>query len=417
MPAVPTSLALRPVDPDDDALLEVWFRNTAQAFTASSVGGRERRDLRRPALKEHRLTGAFDGDRLVGTYRSWDWTLTLPGGAITADAVSSVTVLPTHRRRGALTGLITADLADAAARGVAAAVLIASEATIYGRFGFGPSTRCTAWEVDVRSARLRPEVPREGTLEIIEPTALRSIAPAVFEASRGPGATDRDATWWDLTCGTVRLPDDPVTPRAAVVHRDATGTPRGFLVHRWRDDWDDHRVGHSVVTVDDFHAETPAAYAALWGYLTEQDLIATVRAGDRPVDEPLPWLLTDPRAARRVGTADFLWTRVLDPVAALEARRYELPGDAVLEIVDPSGPAGGTFALVVADDGTAGVGRSSVPADVTLPVDVLSALWLGDGDLGAAAAAGRATEHRAGALARVDRMFRTLRAPWSGTWF
>ena len=410
-------LALRPVDPDDDALLEAWFANMAQVFRAPWIPSRERRELRREGLRAHRLTGAFDGDRLVATYRSWDWALTVPGGTVTADAVSTVTVLPTHRRRGALTGLITADLARARAAGAPVAVLIASEAPIYGRYGFGPATRSTTWEVDVHAARLRPEVPREGSLEIMDPAHLRPIAPAIFEAARGPGATDRDPGWWDTACGIVRPPEEPASPRVAVVHTDADGVPQGFLVHGWRDDWDDHRVGHTVVTVEDFHVATPAAYAALWRYLVELDLVATVRAPYRPVDEPLPWLLADPRAARRVATTDFLWLRLLDPVAALTARRYEVPGDVVLQITDPLGHAAGTFALVVGGDGAAVARPTTAAPEVTLPVDVLSAAWLGDGGLPAAAVAGRAVEHRAGALARAERLFSTAHAPWTGTWF
>jgi predicted acetyltransferase len=418
MPVTTSSLDLRPVDLDDDALLAAWSANVSQVFTAPSPPTPERRALLRERVRGHRLSGAFDGDRLVGTYRSWDWTLTVPGGAITADAVSSVTVLPTHRRRGALTGLITADLADARERGVAAAVLIASEATIYGRFGFGPASRCAAWEVDVRSARLRPQVPREGSLEIVPLARLRELAPAVFGAARLPGATDRSALWWDQYLGLAPMPpDEPRPPRAAVVHRDPAGAPQGYLVHSWKDHWDDTRIGHSVATVEDFQAATPAAHAALWGYLTELDLIATVRAVHRPVDDPLPWLLADGRAARRTATVDFLWARLLDPVAALTARRYERPGRAVLRVIDPLGHAEGTFALAVDADGAATCAGTGAPPDVTLPVDVLSSIWLGDGDLLAAGAAGLATEHTGGALVATARLFRTLRAPWTGTWF
>jgi predicted acetyltransferase len=417
MTDVASALALRRIDPDDDATLDTWFANQVQVFTAPWVPTAERRDFRREVLRAQRLTGAFDGDRLVGTYRSWDWTLTVPGGSVTADAVSSVTVLPTHRRRGALTALITADLALARERGVAAAVLIASETPIYGRYGFGPATECAGWEVDVRSARLRPGVPRDGTLEIVTLAGLRPIAPAVFEAARGAGATDRDPAWWDVLCEITPMPGEPRRPQAAVVHRDGGGAPQGYLIYSWKDHWDHGRVSRTVATVHDFQAATPSAYAALWGFLVELDLVATVRAENRPIDEPLPWLLTDARAARRTGTTDMLWARVLDPVAALTARRYAVPGRVVLEIADPAGHAAGTFALQIGTDGVAAVAPTARPADLTLGVDVLSAVWLGGGDLRAATAAGRAVPHRAGAVEQVATMFRTVGAPWTGTWF
>ena len=410
------ALQVRGIDPDATATLDTWGRVVATVFTAGWVPGPERREFFRDLWRAQRLTGAFDGDRLVATYRSWDWTLTLPGGSITTDAVSSVTVLPTHRRRGARTSLITADLGRARERGGAAAVLVASEATIYERFGFGPATQSATWELDLRAARLRPGVPRPGTLELLSPPELRPIGPAVFEAARRPGATDRTGRWWDVACEVTPVPGDPRSPRVAVVHRDPDGVPQGFLVYSWKDDWDE-RVCRTVATVHDFQAATGAAYAALWEFLTGLDLVAVVRAPDRPVDEPLPWLLTDARAARRTSTADLLWTRVLDPVAALSARRYQGPGDVVLAVTDPLGHAAGTVALRVDPSGTPLVTRTDAPPDLTLPVDVLSAIWLGGGDLPAAELAGRLTAHRPGAVARVTRMFRTERPPWTGTWF
>ena len=410
-------LALRAIDPDDTATLDRWMANTALVFTAPFRHTAERREFRRPTFAGQRLTAAYDADALVATYRSYDWQVTVPGGgSVAANAISSVTVLPTHRRRGALTGLIHADLAAAARRGAPVAVLIASEAGIYGRYGFGPATETATWTLDLRTARIAPDVPRRGTLELVGAEQLRPLAPAVFEAARTPGHTDRNDWWWDLNLDLTPWPGDTPVPTAAVVHRDPDGVPRGYCVYSWKDDWT-AGVYNSVARVRDLQAETPQAYAALWGYLAELDLISTVSAQDRPVDEPLPWLLTDPRAARRTESTDFLWARLLDPAAALTARRYESPGSAVFELTDPLGHAAGRFALEAHADGTGRCTPSREPAELTLPVGVLSACWLGGGDLPAAHLAGRVLEHAPGATARLARLLRTTRAPWTGTWF
>src|SRR3954469_19191812 len=80
-----------------------------------------------------RIQGAFDGGRVVATYRSFAAELTVPGGAFApACAVSAVTTLPTHRRRGLLSAMIRDDLAAARRRGEVVAILIASEWPIYG---------------------------------------------------------------------------------------------------------------------------------------------------------------------------------------------------------------------------------------------------------------------------------------------
>src|SRR5215470_11153698 len=61
-----------------------------------------------------RTRAAFDGGRMVGGSRNYSFELTVPGGALVpAAAVSWVSVLPTHRRRGVLRGMIDALHVDA----------------------------------------------------------------------------------------------------------------------------------------------------------------------------------------------------------------------------------------------------------------------------------------------------------------
>jgi len=413
----PTSLQLRTVDVDDDAVLDRWMSTTAMIFHAPFLVTPERRDFRRDELRTHRLTGMFDGDQLVSTYRSWDWQLTLPGGTtVTTDAISSVTVRASHRRRGALTAMITADLADAARRGLPAAVLIASEAGIYRRFGFGPATESATWALDLGQVRIGGWVPRVGSVEVVTPQELRPVAPQVFADARGPGDTDRSTWWWDSHTEVTRAPGDTPRPRFGVLYRDPAGTPAGYLLYTAQEEYRG-RVNLTTASVDDLQAATPAAYAALWTFLAELDLVATVRADDRRADEPLPALLADPRTARRESNCDFLWTRLLDPVAALSARRYETAGTAVFELTDPLGYATGRYRLEVDGAGTGVAARTDATAELTLPVDQLSAGWLGGGDLLAAHAAGRIDEHVPGGVQRLALLLRTLRAPWSGTWF
>src|SRR5439155_360701 len=97
--------------------------------------------------------------------------------------------------------------------------------------------------------------------------------------------------------------------------------------------------------VRDLFGTTPAAEARLWRFACEVDLVATVSAEERSVDEPLPWLLRDARAVRQRMKTDFLWARLLDVPAALAARRYLRDGELVLEVRDAAGFAAGRFAL------------------------------------------------------------------------
>ena len=73
-----------------------------------------------------------------GTQRS---TLNIGfGRLLDAHLITGVTVRTSHRRRGLLRRMMSEDLALAKQSGVAIAALTASEASIYGRFGFGMAT-------------------------------------------------------------------------------------------------------------------------------------------------------------------------------------------------------------------------------------------------------------------------------------
>jgi predicted acetyltransferase len=331
---------------------------------------------------------------------------------VPAAAVSWVSVMPTHRRRGVLTRMILPDLADAAARGVAVAILIAAEAPIYGRFGFGPATETARWSVDVRAATMAPHVPAVGPVEVLPEGELQAIAPPVFEAARRPGALDQKPLWWDRLFGLAGEPDHKRL--TWLVHRAPDGSPDGYASFRPDESWVDREI-RTVVHVDNIQAATDGAYCGLWRVLTSLDLVARIDAEELAVDEPLPWLLTDMRAARQASRGDFQWSRLLDPAAALSARTYEGRGAVTLEVVDPHHWAAGTFLLEA--DGVGACSRTQASPELTLPVDVLSSLWLGGGDLIAAALAGRVDEHVPGAMTRLARLLHTTRAPWTPTWF
>lgn len=401
------------MSPDVAATIRTIGRDDAAAFhdaiRTSFLQPPARTDARvdfwlarmRPDLS--RTWGAFDGATCVGTFRTLPFQLTVPGGGtVPADGVTAVTVAPTHRRQGLLTGLMDAGLRAAADRGDPVSILIASEWRIYGRFGFGPATEDAVWEVD-RAAALTP--PPAGPVEAVAAAELRSLAPPVYDAARRqrPGGIDRPEPRWDFDLGLAHPEgEQPEWTGRAAVHRDPTGAVDGYL--RWHADasWDGMRPT-GVLHVDELVTTTAAAYADLWRFALGVDLIRTVRASERRVDEPLPWLLGDARAARQVQRWDRLWVRVLDVPAALAGRGYLGVGGTVLEVVDPGGYWAGRFALDAGPDG-AECKPSTASADLTLPVTALGAAYLGGTRLRALAEAGLVDEHRPGALAAADRL-------------
>jgi len=411
-----TALDIRPVTPSE---FPDWLRALNIGFLRQPTPPEEEVTGRMAYMDLSRTRGAFDAGRCVATFRSFAQELTMVGGAtVPTDAVTNVTVSPTHRRRGLLSRLMATDLAAAKERGDVAATLIAAEYPIYGRYGFGPAAWTTHWEIDVHRTGLDPHrrVPADGDggrIDLVDGAEAWKVGSVLHDRlrARQHGAVSRDERWWEVVTGQRPFLNDHWTEPFYAVYRGADGTVDGLLIYRADDNWSDAKQPLNGAKVRDMIAVTPAAERSLWHFLCSVDWISTIRTGNRPADDLLPLLLPDPRAARVVTQADFLWVRVLDVVRALEARTYAVPGALVLEIRDDAGLAAGRFQLDASPDG-ATCAPTTRSADLALDVRELGTLWLGDESVLRLAALGRVEELTPGAAATADAVFRAARRAW-----
>jgi predicted acetyltransferase len=364
-----------------------------------------------------RTWGAFDSGRVVGTLRSFATRLTVPGPAEQdASAITNVTVVPTHRRQGLMRDMVIADLDSSIERGESLGILIASEYPIYGRFGYGAAIESATYTVDARTARFRQS--GTGRIELVDRDTMRKEAPALYERLRirRPGSIERDDRLWDRILHEEEVPGAEPPKGYCALYRSESGEIDGYLLYQAEPKWDGMGRAQGTLTVDELVSVTPAAYRRLWQFCCGVDLVTTVQAADRPVEEPLAWLLYDGRAVHQSARFDFVWVRILDVCAALSARRYLVEGRVVIEVKDELGFATGRYELEGDADG-ASCTRTSDPAELSLPVDALGSVYMGGVSLRLLAGAGRVEEHHDGALDRADLMFRSAVIPWCSTWF
>ena len=265
-------------------------------------------------------TARTDAATPVATVSSWPTPLTLPGDtSVSGWAISSVTVAPTHQRRGIARALLEAELRTADSLGVPLAILTVSEATIYSRFGFAPTTMTADLEIDTRRASWTGPT-ASGRVQFISLEQLNEVGRDVAErARRGvPGEIELDDHLWGRLIGLLGDEKGESKNLRAVIYHDAAGQPQGFALYRLEGDPAD--FSSHTATVEHLRTVTDDAYAGLWRYLLELPLVSTVSAPLRSVDEPLVWQVSDPRAVRAVRRRDHLWARILDVTAALEAR-------------------------------------------------------------------------------------------------
>ncbi|MHB1855523.1 MAG: GNAT family N-acetyltransferase [Acidimicrobiales bacterium] len=274
------------------------------------------------------LLAARQDGRIVGTAGSYPAELTLPGAVrLPTAAVTSVSVSPTHRRRGVLSAMMAEQLAAVRGAGVPLAVLTASEATIYSRFGYGPATMAADFVIPGRARALRQPIP-VGDTRLLSQDEARKTLPELYEpvARTQVGELSRPDGWWALANSR------DMAKNFAVVHR-SEGIDDGYAIYGVEVKWEPG-VSQNRLRVDELVAHSPAARSALLRFLLEVDLIESVYFRVRPVEDELRWLLADPRVLRARSVRDWLWVRPVDAAAVLSARRYRVADRLTIRIED-----------------------------------------------------------------------------------
>jgi predicted acetyltransferase len=369
-----------------------------------------------------RFVGALEGESVVGCAGAFSFGMSVPGGQVPVAGLTAVGVLPTHTRRGILRQMMTWIFDQARERHEPIAILWASEAAIYQRFGYGPGTQQSFFEAPRDKIRFVQPIESPGRMRIVDLDEAERTFPPLFEGIRPglPGAITRnEARWrWEFLADHEWHRHGNGEMVRALLEID--GQARGYTTYRQLSDWD--RSGpKGVLTVTEVLGLDAAAEQTIWQWLFGIDLIGTVRGWRGPVPHPLQLMITEPRRLAMT-TNDGMWLRIIDLPKALEARSFDGPGRIVLQVSDDFCPANaGTWQLDVPGDGArrAVVTPAAPEADVDLSLDIgaLAAVYLGAFRFRDLLQAGRATECRPDAIARADALFVTTQAPSNTTMF
>jgi predicted acetyltransferase len=297
-------------------------------------------------------------------------------------------------------------LADCRARGDLVAYLWASEAPIYGRFGYGLASRMGA--VTVAKDRARFAIPFEprGTVRLVDLEEAARTFPPLYEqvVAQRPGMFLRSKDWWE----TRKLFDDPARRQGGpknLALLELDGEPAGYAIYNVKQDWAGG-VSKGVVNIVEVVAPTPDASRELWRWLLDFDWTSEFSANLLPLDHELFMLLAEPRRMQfRVD--DGVWVRLIDVGQALSARTYN-DGEIVIEVEDAFLPENARRWRVT----SFGAERTEDAADLRLDVTGLGSVYLGGFTFDTLVRGSRAQELTEGAAVRADALFRTSIEPW-----
>lgn len=408
------TITYRPIKPDE---FEGFFLSEARAYSQRRDPGEV--EHYRPVFEFDRSLAAFEpstgsgrgADTIVGGAGSFQLDMTVPGGVVPTAIISWVSVQPTHRRRGILSELMSRQLRDIHGRGESLAALHASESVIYGRFGYGLGSQKTSWTIDRAHTAFASAVGATGRIRLLEIGEAKRLMPGVYERVRPerPGMLARDDKWWRFWFWDSESEESGGSKRLFAVYEN-DGTVGGYAIYRLRSNWQGD-VSKSTLFVVELIAVTREAHAALWRYCFDIDLVDRIRALNQPLDDPIVWMLANPRRLER-SQGDALWVRVIDVPRALSCRRYSRDGRIVLEVADSiCSWNDGRYRLEGGPEQAECV-RTDEPADISLSVADLGAIYLGGVRPSVLAQAGRVSELKSGGLSVADAMFAWPLQPW-----
>jgi predicted acetyltransferase len=353
-----------------------------------------------------RMHAAFDGKEIVGGAGAFTFELSVPGGSLPCAGVTVVGVYPTHRRRGALRGMMDAQLADIHDRGEPIAALWASEETIYGRFGYGLAGWAGDAAIPSSAAAFAQPLERKGSARFVTFDEALKLFPPVWEelARQRPGVFSRSKSWWELRALRMAPEHESAPKRFVVVEID--GRIEAYAIFRLHFAHEDGAFTSKTEVLEAIGV-TPQASAEIWRFLLDIDWAKTTTVSHLPLDHPLFLLLANPRLMR-LRVSDTLWIRLVDVGAALSGRAYAGAESIVFEVADATCPWNeGRWKL---EGGKAS--RTDEPAELALDVDVLGSAYLGAVSFAELREAMRVEELVEGAVGRADAIFQWHPLPW-----
>jgi predicted acetyltransferase len=381
-------------------------------FAGSTAEATVQRNLERSVVRAEWKLGAFEDGRLVAQAAAFPFVMRWGGREIGCSGVTGVSTLPSHRRRGHVRELIRRLLAEAHEAGQPVAMLWASMAAIYQRFGYGVACTCLSYEFDPALLRFVDPIEAPGRVRLLKATeAVPLMADAYERFAAGRTLTLRRDTpalgdWWHNFVLRHWMPD---VPWLIAVYEEA-GEPLGYVIYFVQQRPEQASRTNQLVLAKELVWLTPAAHRALVGMLASYDLAGAVRIQWQPADDPLFLHAQEPRWLN-ARALDGTLLRIVDVQTALEQRGYPVDGRFSFAVADELCPwNAGSWELCV-EGGAAAVRRCAAEPQLSFDMRALAMLASGHRPATELARAGMIRAAAPTALHVADALFRLSAAP------
>ena len=333
----------------------------------------EQLEERRAWFRPEREWGVFEDGRLLAAMTLLPLEIWVHGRKMAMGGLAGVATWPEARRRGCVDGLLRHGLETMRQAGQTVSMLYPFSFPFYRRYGWELTVERKTYTLEPRHFPPRASVP--GRVERVAKDA--ALLDGVYEtfASRYTGTLVRTPEWWERRVF--------VKPGLAAVYYNGEGKPEGYLLYE---------VKERTMTVHEWVSVSEEARLGLWRFAADHDSMADRLTMTVPADDPLPFLLPDPRIKQEV--VPYFMSRIVDVEGFLAQYPFE-PGDGedavMLAVEDEHAPWNrGVFRLRIGADGRARAERPAAEpaaspegpramdgADLACDIRALAALFLG----------------------------------------
>jgi len=357
---------------------------------------------------------AFEDDRLATAYAYWPLIMRFNGEGIPVAGVTSVGTMPIFRRRGYLRRITTTHfnyLHESGEYGIA--ILLASLAAIYQRYGYAIVSTRNMYDVEPRYLEFAVDWPVAGRLREVGDDEFGVMVELYrhFRANR-TGYIHRGRAMWEA--GVLNPP--PAGSRLIKVIYEESGEPLGYVIYVITPLPGQALGPRQRLAIRDLVWLSPAAYRAIWQHFAAMDLVSNIVWERVPGDDPLPHLLLEPRMLH-LTAQDGLLARIVDIERAFPKLRFLGEGSLIFEAIDDLCPWNrGRWQVEASTEGTA-ISRTTKRPQLTMPISTLPMLVFGQISATEAARMGRLTVEDDKAFVVWDKVMRASYRPFCADLF
>lgn len=305
-------------------------------------------------IKPEQTWGAFIDGKLAAKLIILPFQTYIQGKVFEMGGIAGVATWPEYRRHGLIRKLLLNSLIQMKERGQSVSYLAPFSFAFYRKFGWEAFTDCKKYELDFKQVEIFAQA--SGRIERIgqDWELLDRIYSAY--AVRYNGMLKRSEDWWKNTLFVIRK-------GTSAVFYDMSGAATGYIMYEVKDR--KLRV-HELVALDD------NARRGLWNFIANHDSMADKLIWEAPMDDQLPYLLSNPRFKQEI--IPLLMARIVDLTAFVESYPFNASvagKELTLQVSDPCAPWNdGTFRLAFDGTGAGRVTRTSGGEQPDIATDI-----------------------------------------------